>query len=46
MHIDATNGNANAVEARDLVAKKLTKQQVLTAQKLAKACQANNYKHC
>jgi TPR repeat protein len=46
LNLAATNGYDEAINGRDLVAKKLTKQQLITAQKRASECQANNYKNC
>ena len=39
-------GNKNAVKGRDLVAAKMTPQQIAEAQKLARECQARNFKNC
>ena len=39
-------GDANATESRDLVAKKMTPQQIEKAQEMARACQASNFKGC
>jgi TPR repeat protein len=45
-NLAAATGNANAVKLRDLVASKMTTQQVAEAQKLARECQAKNFKNC
>jgi TPR repeat protein len=42
----AVKGNEYVMEDRVLLAKKMTVQQVLKAQKLAKECFARNYKGC
>ena len=39
-------GNALATENRDIIAKKMTPQQIEKAQEMAKACQARNFKGC
>ena len=46
LNLAAAQGDANAVENRDIVAKKMTTQQIAAAQKLARECQARNYKNC
>jgi TPR repeat protein len=46
LNLAATNGYDEAINGRDLVAKKLTPRQLTTAQKRASRCQANNYKNC
>ena len=45
-NLAAAQGNANAVKNRDIVAKKMSTQQIVEAQKLARECQARNYKNC
>ena len=45
-NLAAANGYNDAVEVRDMAAKQLTSQQLITAQKRASECQANNYKNC
>ena len=45
-NLGAVNGDANAVKNRDIVAKLLTPQQIGDAQKLARDCQARQFKGC
>ena len=45
-NLGAINGDAEAVKRRDLVAKRMTPQQIAEAQKLARDCQARNFKGC
>ena len=45
-NLAAVTGHANAVKNRDIVAKRMTSQQIIEAQKLARDCQARNYKNC
>jgi TPR repeat protein len=45
-NLAAVTGNAKAVKNRDIVAKKMTPQQVAGAQKLSSECQARNFKNC
>jgi len=45
-NLGAANGNANAVKGRDIVAKLMTSQQIGDAQKLARDCQARQFKGC
>ena len=45
-NLAAVKGNADAVKNRDIVAKRMTSQQVAQAQKLARECQARNFKNC
>ena len=45
-NLAAVKGDADAVKNRDLVAKRLTPQQMSEAQKLARECQARNFKGC
>jgi len=45
-NLAAVKGNATAVKNRDVVAKRMTSQQVAEAQKLARECQARNFKNC
>ena len=46
VELAATKGDADAVENRDIVAARMTTQQIAAAQKLARECQARNYKNC
>ena len=46
LNLAAAQGNANAVKNRDIVAAKMTTQQIAEAQKLARECKARNYKNC
>ena len=45
-NLAATKGQTNAVKNREVVAAKMTTQQIAEAQKLARECQARNYKNC
>ena len=45
-NLAATKGDADAVKNRDIVAAKMTTQKIAEAQKLARECQARNYKNC
>ena len=45
-NLAAVNGDANAVKNRDIAAKNMTPQQMAEAQKLARECQARNFKNC
>ena len=45
-NLAAVNGESIAVKNRDIVANKMTPQQVEQAQKLARECQARNFKNC
>ena len=45
-NLSATVDSAGAAKPRDLVAAKMTKQQIAKAQKLARECQASNFKNC
>jgi hypothetical protein len=46
LNLAAVTGNAYAVKNRDIIAAKMTLQQVAEAQKLALECQARNFKNC
>jgi len=45
-NLAAINGNAMAVKNRDIIAAKMTPQQISEAQKLATECQVRNFKNC
>ena len=45
-NLAATKGDADSAKNRDIVAKKMTTQQIAEAQKLARECQARDYKNC
>jgi TPR repeat protein len=45
-NLGAASGNANSVQGRDIVAKLMTPQQIADAQKLARDCQARQFKGC
>jgi TPR repeat protein len=45
-NLSALNGDADAVKLRDAVAAKMTTQQIAEAQKMARECQAKNFKNC
>ena len=45
-NIAAVKGDKDAVKNRDIFANKMTAEQIGQAQRLAKECQARNYKNC
>ena len=45
-NLAAAKGDAIAVKNRELIAKKMTTQQIAEAQKLARECQARDFKGC
>ena len=45
-NLGAVKGYSNAVKNRDTFAKRMTPQQIAEAQKLARECQARNFKNC
>ena len=45
-NLSALDGDADSVKLRDAVAAKMTSQQIAEAQKLARECQARNFKNC
>ena len=45
-NLAAVKGDLDTVKNRDIIAKQMTPQQVEQAQKLARACQARNFKNC
>jgi len=45
-NIAASQGHENAAKARELVAQKMTSDEISTAQKLARECVAKEYKGC
>ena len=45
-NLSALNGDADSVKLRDAVAAKMTPQQIAEAQKLARECQARDFKNC
>ena len=45
-NLAAVKGDLDSVKYRDIVAKLMTPQQVVEAQKLARECQARNFKNC
>ena len=45
-NLAAVKGDADAVKSREVVAAKMTTQQIAAAQKLARECQDRNYKNC
>jgi TPR repeat protein len=45
-NLAAAKGDADSVKQRTIVAKKMTPQQIAEAQKLARECQARNFKKC
>jgi TPR repeat protein len=46
LNIAAVKGDAEAVKNRDIAASKMTQQQMAEAQKLARECQARDFKGC
>ncbi len=46
LNLSAASGYSRAVESRDTVAKLMTPQQIAEAQKLARECQARQFKGC
>jgi TPR repeat protein len=46
LNLAAISGDADAVKSRDITARKMTPQQIAEAQKLARECQARNFKNC
>jgi TPR repeat protein len=46
LNLAAVKGGSDAVKNRDIVAEKMTRQQIAEAQKLARECQARNFKNC
>jgi len=45
-NLAAVKGNSDAVKQREIVAKKMTLEQIAVAQKLARECQARDFKKC
>jgi TPR repeat protein len=45
-NLAAVNGYDTAVKNRDIIAAQMTSQQIAEAQKLARECQARNFKNC
>jgi TPR repeat protein len=46
LNLAAVTGDAFAVKNRDIIAARMTPQQIAEAQKLARDCQARNFKNC
>jgi hypothetical protein len=46
INLASMNGETNAVKARDLLTNEMTPQQIAEAQKMARNCQAKNFKGC
>ena len=46
LNLAAVTGNSSPVKNRDIVSNRMTPQQVAEAQKLARECQARNFKNC
>ena len=46
LNLAAIKGDSILIENRDTVAKRMTSQQIAQAQKLARECQAQNFKNC
>jgi TPR repeat protein len=45
-NLAAVKGYSVGVKNRDMIAKQMTQQQIAEAQKLARECQARNFKNC
>jgi TPR repeat protein len=45
-NLAAVKGDADSVKNRDIIAAKMTSQQIAEAQKMARECQARNFKNC
>jgi len=45
-NLAAVSGDADAVKFRDMVAARMPSQKIAEAQKLARECQARNFKNC
>ncbi len=45
-NLSASNGDQDSAEGRDDLAEKMTPEQIIEAQKLARECLAKNYKGC
>jgi hypothetical protein len=45
-NLATVKGDTKVVKNRDIVASRMTTQQVVEAQKLARECQARNFKNC
>jgi TPR repeat protein len=43
---ESADADANAVKNRDLIAKRMTPQQIVQAQQMARDCQQRNFKGC
>ena len=46
LNISATNGDEDAAKSRDIIAKRMTPANILTAQKLERECFKKKYKWC
>ena len=46
LNISATNGDEDAAKSRDIIAKRMTPNDILTAQKLDRECVKKKYKWC
>jgi uncharacterized protein len=46
LNLAAASGNAAAAKDRDALTKKMNNQQIAEAQKLARGCEARNFKGC
>ena len=44
--IGAANGNENGVQAREILAKEMTSEDISKAQAMARVCMNSNYKKC
>jgi hypothetical protein len=45
-NLSAAQGNIDAAENRNIVAKRMTEKQIAEAQNLARECLAKNYENC
>jgi len=46
LNLAASNGDKNARERREKLAKEMTPSQIADAQKMARDCEKKNYKNC
>jgi len=45
-NLAASNGDINAKENREILAKRMAPSQIADAKKMARDCEKNNYKNC
>jgi len=46
VNLAAVSGNSMVLKNRDIISAKMTPQQIARAQKMARECQARNFKNC